>query len=41
MAKRFLNELMWHPQKSLDGVDIVYIHRGAPGNIKCVPKKGK
>ncbi len=37
MAKRFLNELMWHPQKSLDGVDIVYIHRGAPGNIKCIP----
>ncbi len=36
MAKRFLNELRWHPEKSLCGVDIVYIHRGAPGNVKTV-----
>ncbi len=36
MARRFLNELLWHPEKSLDGVDITYIHRGAPGNTKSV-----
>lgn len=36
MAKRFLNELRWHPEKSLGCVDILYIHRGAPGNVKSV-----
>lgn len=36
MAKRFLNELLWHPEKSLEGVDITYIHRGAPGNTRSI-----
>jgi uncharacterized protein (UPF0248 family) len=36
MAKRFLNELLWHPEKSLEGVDITYVHRGAPKNVKKV-----
>ena len=35
MAKRFLNELLWHPEKSLGGVNILYVHRGAPGNLKA------
>lgn len=39
MAKRLLNELLWHPEKSLDGVDITYIHRGAQGNLKSVSAK--
>ncbi len=30
MAKRFLDELRWHPFKSLSGVEIIYLHRGAP-----------
>lgn len=36
MAKRFLKELRWHPEKSLSGVDIVYVHRGAPGDVRGV-----
>jgi uncharacterized protein (UPF0248 family) len=32
MAKRFLDELRWHPKKSLKGVEITYIHRGAPSD---------
>jgi uncharacterized protein (UPF0248 family) len=36
MAKKLLNELLWHPEKSLDGVDIIYVHRGAPGDVKSV-----
>ena len=39
MAKRFLDELMWHPQKSLDDVEITYIHRGAPGDRRSVNAK--
>ncbi len=30
MAKRILNELVWHPEKSLKDIEVVYIHRGAP-----------
>ena len=30
MVRRILNELLWHPEKSLKGVKITYIHRGAP-----------
>lgn len=32
MAKRILDELRWHPDKSLRGVEVTYIHRGAPGD---------
>lgn len=32
MAKRFLDELKWHPEKKLDEARITYIHRGAPGD---------
>ncbi|NOZ76819.1 MAG: DUF504 domain-containing protein [Euryarchaeota archaeon] len=32
MARRTLNELKWHPGKSLEGVEITYLHRGAPGD---------
>ncbi len=30
MVKRIFDELKWHPEKSLEGVEIVYLHRGAP-----------
>ena len=40
MAKRFLNELLWHPEKSAEGIDIIYIHRGVPGNVKGVSAQG-
>lgn len=40
MAKRFLNELLWHPEKSLEGVDLTYVHRGAPGDLKNIQAKG-
>ncbi|MEE8167463.1 MAG: RNA repair domain-containing protein [Candidatus Hydrothermarchaeales archaeon] len=32
MAKKILKELEWHPGKSLKGVEITYLHRGAPGD---------
>ncbi len=32
MAKKALNELRWHPSKSLEGIDVTYVHRGAPGD---------
>ncbi len=37
MAKKILDELKWHPKKSLKNVYIVYLHRGAPGNKIIVP----
>jgi hypothetical protein len=37
MARRFLNELRWHPRKSLSGVEITYLHRGAPGDRITIP----
>lgn len=36
MAKRFLDELRWHPKKSIKGVEIVYVHRGAPGDVMAI-----
>ena len=36
MARRVLNELVWHPQKNLEGVEIVYIHRGATDDRRKV-----
>ncbi len=32
-AKKLLDELRWHPSKSLEGVEITYVHRGAPGDV--------
>ncbi len=32
MVRRLLNELKWHPEKSLKDILITYIHRGAPGD---------
>ncbi|MFQ5975309.1 MAG: DUF504 domain-containing protein [Candidatus Hydrothermarchaeales archaeon] len=32
MSRRILNELLWHPQKSPEGVEVIYIHRGAPND---------
>ncbi|MBI5253846.1 MAG: DUF504 domain-containing protein [Euryarchaeota archaeon] len=39
MAKRFLDELRWHPKKSIQGVEIVYVHRGAPGDVMSIQAK--
>jgi uncharacterized protein (UPF0248 family) len=36
MAKRILDELRWHPEKSLAGVEIAYIHRGAPRDEQVI-----
>ena len=36
MAKKILDELKWHPSKSLSHVYIVYIHRGANKNRRMV-----
>ena len=30
MARKKLLELKWHPRKSLEDVDVTYLHRGAP-----------
>ncbi len=30
MVRQVLNELLWHPEKSLKDARITYIHRGAP-----------
>ncbi|NOZ59437.1 MAG: DUF504 domain-containing protein [Euryarchaeota archaeon] len=32
MAKRVLDELKWHPEKSLREAEVTYVHRGAPGD---------
>jgi hypothetical protein len=32
MARQILNELKWHPGKSLEGVKVTYLHRGVPGD---------
>lgn len=32
MVKEVFDELRWHPEKSLEGVEIDYLHRGAPGD---------
>lgn len=36
MARKVLNELKWHPKKSLEGVKVTYIHRGAPGDTRII-----
>ncbi len=32
MARKKLLELKWHPQKTLEGIELSYLHRGAPGD---------
>jgi uncharacterized protein (UPF0248 family) len=36
MARKKLLELKWHPQKSLMGVEVIYLHRGAPDDRATV-----
>lgn len=36
MAKKVLNDLKWNPSKSLEGVTVEYLHRGAPGDRLAV-----
>ncbi len=36
MARNIINELKWHPGKSMEGVLLTYIHRGAPGDIVTI-----
>lgn len=35
-TKDILNELKWHPNKTLEGVEIYYTHRGADGDFKVL-----
>lgn len=37
MVKKVLDELKWHPKKSLEGIEITYVHRGAPGDELTIP----
>lgn len=30
MARKKLLELKWHPKKTLEGIELSYLHRGAP-----------
>ena len=30
--REILNELKWHPERSLESAEITYEHRGAPGD---------
>lgn len=39
MARKKLLELKWHPKKSLEGVEVTYLHRGAPGDRVTVQAK--
>jgi len=32
MARKKLLELKWHPKKTLEGIKLSYLHRGAPGD---------
>ena len=34
-----LNEIKWRYSRELEGVEIWYIHRGAPGNMKMMEGK--
>lgn len=36
MARNIINELKWHPGKSLRDVTLTYIHRGAPGGVMSI-----
>jgi len=32
-----LNRIMWHPNEDPRNYEIVFIHRGAPNNLKVIP----
>ena len=32
-----LNRIIWHPEEDASKYEIVFIHRGAPGNLKSIP----
>jgi hypothetical protein len=34
MAKQVLDMLLWHPEKKIRNCTVIFIHRGAPGNLK-------
>ncbi len=35
--REVLNELKWHPDRSLESAEIAYGHRGAPNDLKVIP----
>jgi uncharacterized protein (UPF0248 family) len=37
MAKRYLDMLLWHPEKNINNCLITYKHRGIKGNLKTIP----
>jgi uncharacterized protein (UPF0248 family) len=34
--REVLNKLKWHPDFDFEEYEVVYVHRGAPNNEKCV-----
>lgn len=35
--RAILNRLIWHPREDPSKYEIIFIHRGAPGNLKSIP----
>ncbi len=35
--RRILNRIIWHPKEDPRKYEIVFIHRGAPNNLKIIP----
>jgi uncharacterized protein (UPF0248 family) len=36
MARNIINMILWHPDMQITNTKIIYIHRGAPGNLKTI-----
>lgn len=36
MARKILNQLLWHPEMKLASCKITYIHRGSSQNLKTI-----
>jgi len=35
--RSILNRIIWHPEEDPSKYEIIFIHRGAPGNLKSIP----
>jgi uncharacterized protein (UPF0248 family) len=36
MARNIINMILWHPEMDINEIEITYIHRGAPGDLKKI-----
>ena len=36
MAKNIINMILWHPEMKINEIKIIYVHRGAIGNLKKI-----